>query len=101
MEKHPKTFIKPQNYNQTIADNVKNIYKQLDEYTFQTTRSDRITEDIKGKIFKIKAKIEFKSYMNMARVKITELDKVVKSTNDTFLSNVVSKIRADWPQFHL
>lgn len=89
------------NYNQETAENMLGIYKLLDEYTFQTNRSDLMPDNVKGKFKKILAKIEFKSNITIAKAKLTELEKNAKLTNDRVLSNVVSNIRTDWPQFHL
>lgn len=89
------------NYNQETAENMLGIYKLLDEYTLQTTRSDKMSDDIRGKFNKIRAKIEFRSNKKDAKAKLTELEKIAKLTNDSFLLNVVSEVRTDWPQFHL
>lgn len=89
------------NYNQETAENVLGIYKLLDEYTLQTTRSDKMSDDIRGKFNKIRAKIEFRSNKKDAKAKLAELEKIAKLNNDRFLLNVVSEVRKDWPQFHL
>lgn len=89
------------NYSQETFENMLSIYKLLDEYTFQTNRSDLMSDNIKGKFNKIRAKIKFKSNITIAKEKFTELEKKAKLTNDKFLLNVVSEIRTDWSQFHL
>jgi hypothetical protein len=90
-----------QNYNQETADNMLDIYKLLDEYTLQTTRSDLMSDGIRGKFDKIQTKIRFRSNITTAKAKFTELEKIAKSTNDSSLLKVVSEVRTDWPQFHL
>lgn len=89
------------NYGQETTDGVLAVYKLLDEYTFQTTRTDFMSDDIKGTINKIQSRLKWKSNLSTARTKITELEKVAKLNGDNFLLKVISDIKTDWPQFRL
>lgn len=84
-----------QNYNQETANNMLDIYKLLDEHTFQTTRSDFSTARL------LKSKITFNHNISEAKAKVKILSKLARSTNDTFLLNTVSNIKADWPRYNL
>jgi len=85
-----------QNYGQEIADNMMDIYQLLEEHTFQTTRSDF------SKVKLLRAKmVGFRSNIIEAKAKFEKLKTIAKSTNDTFLLNTVSNIKADWPKYHL
>lgn len=91
-------------YEKRAADAMFEIYRLLDEYTFQTTRSDLTPNGIRGIFHKMKIKFEFRSNIVTAKKQLKYLERIAaedSDRSDPSLLRVITNIRDFWPQYKL